>query len=101
MYMGSTSVDALGPRDGIEIKPKSNTGSYWSPINILKHSFLTTIDPIELKFHVNTRYAKAAKINTNHFGHMTKMATMPKYGKNPLNIFFSGTKRPMALGLGM
>ena len=22
---------------------------------------------------------------------MTKMATMPIYGKNPLNIFFSGT----------
>ena len=42
-----------------------------------------------------------AKIYTNCSGHMTKMATMPIDTKNPLNIFFSGTKRPMALGIGM
>ena len=59
-----------------------------------------TIRPIELKFHM-TIYDRLAKIYTNCTGHMTKMATMPIYGKNPLNIFFSGTKRPMALGLGM
>ena len=34
-------------------------------------------------------------------GHMTKMATTPLYGKNALKIFFSGTKGPMTLGLGM
>ena len=32
---------------------------------------------------------------------MTKMATMPIYGKNPLDIFFSGAKWPTALGVGM
>ena len=32
---------------------------------------------------------------------MTKMATKPIYGKNYLNIFFSGTKRPMAFELVM
>ena len=32
---------------------------------------------------------------------MIKMATMPIDAKNPLNIFFSGTKRSMALGIGM
>ena len=32
---------------------------------------------------------------------MTNMATMSIYGKNSLNLFFSGTKRPLALGLGM
>ena len=42
-----------------------------------------------------------AKLYTKCTGHITKMATMPIYGKNPLNIFFFGTKRPMALGLGM
>ena len=57
--------------------------------------------PIELKFHMKTPYDRLAKIYTNCTGHMTKMATMPIYGKNPLNIFFSGTKRPMTLGLGM
>ena len=47
---------------------------------------------------MKTPYDRLAKINTNCTGHMTKMASMPMYGKNPLNILFSGTKRPMALG---
>ena len=49
---------------------------------------------------MKTPYDKLAKIYANCTGLMTKMATMPIYGKNPLNIF-SGTKRSMALGLGM
>ena len=32
---------------------------------------------------------------------MTKMATMPIYGKNLKKIFFSGTKRLIALKLGI
>ena len=55
----------------------------------------------ELKFHMMTSYVRLAKIYTNCTGHMTKMATMPIYGKNPVNVFFPGIKRPMALGLGM
>ena len=50
---------------------------------------------------MKTPHDRLAKIYTNRTGHMTKMAIMPIYGKNQLNIFFSGTKRPMALGLGM
>ena len=34
-------------------------------------------------------------------GHMTKIAAMPIYGKNPSKIFFSRTKEPMILWLGM
>ena len=60
-----------------------------------------TTRPIDLKFHMKTPYDRLAKIYASCTGHMTKMATTPIYGKNPLNIFFSGTKRPMALGLGM
>ena len=60
-----------------------------------------TTGPIELKCHMKTPYDRLAKIFTSFTGHMTKMATTPIYGKKPLNIFFSGTKRPMALGLGM
>ena len=60
-----------------------------------------TTRPFELKFHMKTPYDRLAKIFTNFIGHMTKMATTPIYGKNPLNVFFSGTKMPMALGLGM
>ena len=33
--------------------------------------------------------------------HMTKMAAMPIYGKNPLKIFFSGTGWPIYTKLGM
>ena len=57
--------------------------------------------PFELKFHMKTSHDRLAKIYTNCTGHMTKMAATPIYGKNLLNVFFSGTKRPMALGLGM
>ena len=63
--------------------------------------FTQTVGPIELKFHVKTSYDKSAKIYTKHFGHMTKMAATPIYGKNLLKIFFSRTRRPMTLGLGM
>ena len=50
---------------------------------------------------MKTPYDSFAKIYTICTGHMTKIATMPIYGENPLNIFISGIKRPMALGLGM
>ena len=58
-----------------------------------------TTRPIEIKFHMTTPYDWLAKICTNCYGHMTKMATKLIYGKNYLNIFFSGTKMPMAFGL--
>ena len=48
---------------------------------------------------MKTPYDRLAKIYTNFSGHMTKMATAPIYGKNSLNIFFSGSKGPMALDL--
>ena len=67
----------------------------------IKTVFSKTTKPIELKFHMKTTYDRLAKRDTNCFGHMTKMATAPICGKTPLNIFFSGTKRSMALGLGM
>ena len=62
---------------------------------------LETPKPFELKFHMKTPYDRLAKIYTKSTGHMTKMATMPIFGKNSLNVFFSGTKGPMALVLGM
>ena len=37
----------------------------------------------------------------NNPGHMTKMATMPIYGKNPSKYFFSGTTGPISMKLGM
>ena len=56
--------------------------------------FSQTIGPIELKFHLKTPYDKSTKLYTKYFGHMTKM-------KNLLKIFFSRTRRPVTLRLGM
>ena len=63
--------------------------------------FSQTIGPIELKFQLKTSYDKLAKIYTKYFGHMTKLAATPICGKNLLKIFFSRTRRPMTLELGM
>ena len=37
----------------------------------------------------------------NNPGHMTKMATMPIYGKNPSKFFFFGTTGPISTKLCM
>ena len=45
---------------------------------------------------------KKTKVCSSGPGHMTKMAAMPIYGKKPFKkIFFSITRRPMTLELGM
>ena len=41
------------------------------------------------------------KIYRHDAGHMTKMAAMPIYGKNPSKIFFSGTGVSISMKLGM
>ena len=48
----------------------------------IKAVFSETTWPIEIKFHMTTPYDWLAKIYTNCFGRMTKMATMPIYGKD-------------------
>ena len=48
---------------------------------------------------MKTPYDKLAKIYTNGFGHMTKMADIPIYGINPLKIIFSRTRWLLTLGL--
>ena len=46
-------------------------------LNILKAT-----GPVETIFHVEPPGVEEAKICSNHPGHMTKMASMPIYGKN-------------------
>ena len=41
------------------------------------------------------------KIYSHDAGHMTKMAAMPIYGKNPSKIFFPGTGGPISTKLGI
>ena len=44
---------------------------------------------------------RGTKVCSRHLGHMTKMAAMPIYGKNPSKIFFSGTGGLISTKLGM
>ena len=57
--------------------------------------------PIKAKFYVEPPWEGGAKVYKNGPGHMTKMAAMPIYGIKSLKIFFSRTRRPMILKLGM
>ena len=41
---------------------------------------------------MKTPYGKLAKFYTKYFGHMTKMAAMPIYGKNPLKNLLQNQK---------
>ena len=55
-----------------------------------KHCLLTffifseTTEPIELKFHMETPLDGGINVCSNGPGHMTKMVTIPIYGKKPL-----------------
>ena len=51
------------------------------PSSYLNIVFSETTRPMENKFHMLTPYDWLAKIYTNCYGHMTKMATKPIYGK--------------------
>ena len=65
--------------------------------------FQTSLKPLG-QFNSNSygdSLGRGNKVCSNGPGHMTKMAATPIYGKNPLKIFFSRTRIPMTLGLGM
>ena len=56
--------------------------------------------PIKAKFFVEHPWEGGTKVYINGPGHMTKMAAMPIYGKNPSKIF-SRTGGPIFTKLGM
>ena len=60
--------------------------------------FQTSLKPLG-QFNSNFMW-RLLKLGERKFAQMF-LVTMPIYGKNPLNIFFSRTKRLMALGLCM
>ena len=47
--------------------------------------------PIKAKFYMKHLLEGGSNVFINNPGHMTKMAAMPIYGKNPSKFFFSGT----------
>ena len=57
--------------------------------------------PIKAKFYVEPPWEGGTKVCINGPGHMTKMAAMPIYGKNPSKIFFSRTGSLISTKLGM
>ena len=57
--------------------------------------------PIKAKFYVEPPWEEGTKVYVNGQGHMTKMAAMPIYGKNLKKIFFSRSRSPVILKLGM
>ena len=63
--------------------------------------FCETAWPIKAKFYMKHLWEGGTNVYINNPGHMTKMAAMPIYGKNPSKIFFSGTTGPISTKLGM
>ena len=63
--------------------------------------FSETAWSIKAKFYVEPPWVGGTKVYINGPGHMTKMAAMPIYGKNPSKIFFSRTGGPIFMKLGM
>ena len=57
--------------------------------------------PIKAKFYMKHLWEGGTNVYINNPGHMTKMAAMSIYGKNPSKIFFSGTTGPISTKLGM
>ena len=63
--------------------------------------FSETAWPIKAKFYMKHLWEGGTNVYINNPGHMTKMAAMLIYGKNPSKIFFSGTTGPISTKLGM
>ena len=63
--------------------------------------FSETARPIKAKFYMKHLWEGGTNVYINNPGHMTKMAAMPIYGKNPSKIFFSGTGGSISTKLGM
>ena len=63
--------------------------------------FSETAWPIKAKFYVEPPWEGGTKVYIDGPDHMTKMAAMPIYGKNPSKIFFFRTGGPIFTKLGM
>ena len=57
--------------------------------------------PIKAKFYMKHLWEEGTNVFINNPGHMTRMAAMPIYGKNPSKFFFSGTTGLISTKLGM
>ena len=53
---------------------------------------------MEIKFHMTTPYDWLAKFYANCYGHMTKMATKPIYGRKLFKYFLLWNQNTNGLG---
>ena len=83
------------------VRRPSSVGVRLHPSTISNVFSSETTWPIEAKFYVQPPWQGGKKVYINGPGHMTKMAAMPIYGKNPSKIFFSRTGGPIFTKLGM
>ena len=57
--------------------------------------------PIKAKFYMKHLWEGGTNVYINNPGHMTKMAAMPIYGKNPSKILYSGATGLISTKLSM
>ena len=66
--------------------PRSRSFIIYCPRSLIFYQFQTFLSnptgPVKAKFHVEPPWEGEAKIYSNGLGHITKMATIPIYGKN-------------------
>ena len=92
-----SSPEQLGSQGELIVYPSSRRPSVRPPFSKI---FSETNWPIIAKFYVKPPWEGGTKVYINGPGHMTKMAAMPIYGKNPSKIF-SRTGGPISRKLGM
>ena len=68
--------------------------------NIQRSSSLKSLGQSKSNF-IGSICMKGTYVIVNKPGHMTKMTTMPIYGKNPSKIFFTGIAEPIATKIDM
>ena len=90
-----------GVRRASGVHPSVSRPSAFTISNIF---FSETACPIKAKFNVEPPWVGGTKVCSWHLGHMTKMAALPIYGKNPsymVKTLLSRTDRPIFTKLGM
>ena len=87
-----------------ELDPRAYMPSTRGSIHVYYHNIQTS-SPLKPIGHLKSQILCEASIGWRNqcilLGHMTKMATMPIYGKNPSKIFFSETNRLISMKLGV
>ena len=80
----------------------------WSGVRLSLSSFVivhnaqtSSLKRLQGQSKPNFMWVGGTKVCLRHLGHMTKMAAMPIYGKNPLKIFFSRTRGLISMKLGV